>query len=289
MKVDLKSLYRKSAYRLQMAYELFIVFITFSYTILLISEAMDTLENHSWFTEERLIWIDRMLLTWFWLEYLIRLCFNKDKFAFIRRNWIDILAMIPLESYFRALRLLRVVRLLRLVRMSSFLWGFLRARQIQVSFGIALLIILWGAGGVYLLELQRNEGIDSFSDAIWWAVVTTTTVGYGDISPVTFGGRMIAIVLMFTGIGLIGSVTASVAAHFTQVLHHEKEGTCDEDRIRRQLVETAMGQLERIDELSPAEYDSLLHLLHHLRERQPPSEAFPVTTTPPHRNHGIGE
>ncbi|MBA4495672.1 potassium channel family protein [Paenactinomyces guangxiensis] len=83
-------------------------------------------------------------------------------------------------------------------------------------------------------------------DAVWWAVVTTTTVGYGDISPVTLGGRVIATILMFTGIGLIGSVTASVATHFIEYLNQNKNRyNTDENRVRSDLIRYVQSQAEK--------------------------------------------
>jgi len=68
--------------------------------------------------------------------------------------------------------------------------------------------------GVFLFEAGENKAIGSFGDALWWAVVTATTVGYGDVSPITVEGRIIAVVLMLTGIGIIGVFTATVASVF---------------------------------------------------------------------------
>ncbi|OYD08175.1 hypothetical protein CHM34_08710 [Paludifilum halophilum] len=152
--------------------------------------------------------------------------------------------------------------------MSSFLWGLLKAKEVQLSLGVAATMMLWGAGGVYLLEKPANEGITHFSDAVWWAIVTTTTVGYGDISPVTLGGRLIAVVLMFTGIGLIGSITASIAGHFTYVLSDRKKTgnpSEKENRIRNRMLESAHDDLDRIESLSPEEYRSFLRLIDTLR------------------------
>ncbi len=74
----------------------------------------------------------------------------------------------------------------------------------------------------------KGSNIHNFGDALWWAIVTVTTVGYGDKYPVTAGGRGVATVLMFVGIGLIGVLTATVASYFV-------EQSADEDRA--ELVE----------------------------------------------------
>jgi voltage-gated potassium channel len=77
---------------------------------------------------------------------------------------------------------------------------------------LSVLIILAGGGGIALLEPETAHG--GFPDGIWWAIVTASTVGYGDIAPVTFLGRAIAVVLMLTGVGLISTLAASITTHF---------------------------------------------------------------------------
>ena len=84
---------------------------------------------------------------------------------------------------------------------------------------ITIVAILAIAGAVTLLEHdggQSNTKIDGFATALWWAIVTVTTVGYGDITPVTLGGRALGVVLMIGGIGIFGIFTASVAALFVE-------------------------------------------------------------------------
>lgn len=75
-------------------------------------------------------------------------------------------------------------------------------------------IVFLGALGIMVVE----PGIGNFGDSIWWSVVTTTTVGYGDISPKSAGGRIIAGLLMLVGIGFLGMITGSIATYFVSRL-----------------------------------------------------------------------
>ena len=92
------------------------------------------------------------------------------------------------------------------------LWGGLVGKTLVV---VIPAIVAAGAGGVWIVEKDGNGAIDSYDDAAWWAVTTVTTVGYGDIAPVTVEGRLIAAVLMVTGIAVFGVATANIAAAMT--------------------------------------------------------------------------
>jgi voltage-gated potassium channel Kch len=79
--------------------------------------------------------------------------------------------------------------------------------------GVVALVILTSATGFYVAESGTNQNVDGFGDAVWWAVVTVTTIGYGDIFPVTTMGRLVGGFLMFAGIGTLGVFTAAIAAY----------------------------------------------------------------------------
>ena len=101
---------------------------------------------------------------------------------------------------------------------------FIGKPLVQVTF-ITLLVIFLSAIAVYYFEyLQSDSNIHSFWDGIWWAVVTMGTVGYGDKYPVTTGGRIVGIFLIFTGIGLMSLVTATVASIFVERRMREGRG-----------------------------------------------------------------
>ncbi|SHE93199.1 voltage-gated potassium channel [Seinonella peptonophila] len=248
--------------RLVLFYEIFVIFLVLSYSILLIQNSSGAIPDI--LTPQEMLWLDWGLIFLFGLEYLVRYIYAAEKRKFVMKNWFELIAMLPLDSHFRFFRILRFIQL---VRMSKILSAFFRRKELRYSFVIVSLVVLWGATGVYLIEAPMSKNIHSFLDAIWWAIVTTTTVGYGDISPVTLGGRMIAVVLMFTGIGLIGSVTASIATHFMEYLKIPQEIT-GEDRVRRDLIELIEKKLEEIEELSDEEYKTLLAMIETMRHQK---------------------
>ena len=107
------------------------------------------------------------------------------------------------------------------------LLAFLRRENLFRLMGVIVVLILAGAGGLTWFEEDRP-----FPDAVWWAIVTLTTVGFGDIAPVSIGGRLIGVVLMFFGIGVLGTFTATIAGVFVEKRMQKERGmgTSDLDR-----------------------------------------------------------
>lgn len=151
-------------------------------------------------------------------DYFVRLILSDSKRRFIRENIIDLIAIIPFNSAFRAFRLLRFFKLLRLTKLirlgavSGRLMGrfsrFFDTNGFKyVLFATACAVVFAAFAMMYLEDM-------SFLDALWWAFVTATTVGYGDISPASGGGRIVASILMIFGIGLIGSLTSTITSFF---------------------------------------------------------------------------
>ena len=155
-----------------------------------------------------------LLVTWaawalFVVDYVARLALSRDRLVFVRGNLFDLAVVV--------LPLLRPLRLLRLVTLLSVLnrnvGGSLRGRVAVYVAGATSLILL--IGSLAVLDAERGAKgatITTFGDAAWWAFTTVTTVGYGDLYPVTGQGRFIAGGLMLAGIALLGIVTASLAS-----------------------------------------------------------------------------
>jgi voltage-gated potassium channel len=193
----------------------------------------------------------------FCLEFLLRWS-AAGTWRFIRTAWFDLLliAISPpflMPEYLqgmRSVRALRVLRLLRLVRAGAVATIGLRLgrrffgkRKFHYTALVAVAVVLLGAMGVFIFESDSNKAIGSFGDALWWAVVTATTVGYGDVSPVTLEGRLIAVVLMLTGIGVIGVFTATVASLFFEQDRSELAEVHSRLDAIEQKLDTIMDQI----------------------------------------------
>lgn len=171
-------------------------------------------------------WLEIVTVVIFSVEYLLRLwsAENRWKFATSFFGIIDLLAVLPfyiapgadLRSV-RVFRLLRLFRLLKLVRYSKAVRRFHIAlniaREELVLFGAVSFIMLYlSAVGIYFFENEAQpEHFASVFHSLWWATTTLTTVGYGDVYPVTLGGRCFTFVVLLIGLGII-SIPAGIVA-----------------------------------------------------------------------------
>ena len=164
---------------------------------------------------------------------------RREKYAanYWRWAWLDVLASIPFEPAFRSLQAIRIYRFIRLIRvlkkLSTLTHGTTLNEKLLALPGVALVMVLFST--MLIVEVERsipNATIKTGGDALWWALTTVTTVGYGDTYPVTTEGRIIASVLMLIGIALFGSMSAIV----TSKLILPKE-TRDHEELRKELRE----------------------------------------------------
>jgi voltage-gated potassium channel len=174
----------------------------------------------------------------FLAEYLARLLVAPNRLSFIIHNPLDLLlVLIPV---LRPLRLLRSARLLRvawLARIGAGVGVTVRESRIKLASRAALLAagsaaILVAAAAVMVLDAERaapKANITSFGDALWWAMSTVTTVGYGDHYPVTAAGRAIGVVLMIAGVGIFGVIAASAATWFISAERDQPAGAPAQD------------------------------------------------------------
>lgn len=156
----------------------------------------------------------------FLAEYLARLLVAPNRLSFIVHNPFDLLLVVV--PVLRPLRLLRSLRLIRGIGVGAAAGRAVRESRIRLASRAALLAagsaaILITAAAVMVLDAERaapKTNITSFGDALWWAMSTVTTVGYGDHYPVTPAGRAIGAVLMIAGVAVFGVVAATAAAWF---------------------------------------------------------------------------
>jgi voltage-gated potassium channel len=161
--------------------------------------------------------VEAALTVLFFAEFGSRLAASHNHLRYLKGHWIDLVALVPVA---REVRILRLLRLLRMVRAFAGVYRALgHIGRIVNHRGLGLLITAWlgvmviCSAGLYLAENGINKTISSPLDALWWGVVTLTTVGYGDVYPVTPEGRLAASALMLLGIGLFGAITATITSY----------------------------------------------------------------------------
>ncbi len=178
-------------------------------------------------------------VTWalFLVDYIVRLVLADPRGSWFRHHLFD-LAVVALPLL-RPLRLLRVFTLVTVLQRTA--GSALRSRIAIYGAGAALVLIY--VGGLAVLDAERHApgaDITNFGDAIWWAFVTITTVGYGDFVPVTLGGRAVAVGLMAGGVAVLGVVTATLSSW---VIERVARGHDDDEAATRGQVRQLTDQV----------------------------------------------
>ena len=154
----------------------------------------------------------------FAIDLLVGISISTSKLNYLKHHILDVAAV--LLPFLRPLRLMRVLSFGGLVIQKVAIG---RQFAITMKVAIASIFLAYVAAVQVTISERGVEGsnIKNFGDGLWWAVTTVTTVGYGDRFPVTTEGRILAVLLMLTGISLVGVITASVASWFVQMSQND--------------------------------------------------------------------
>ena len=186
----------------------------------------------------KFLWISEIVITTlFTLEYILRfyLAERKRDYSFNFYGIIDFVALLPfyLDLFlgseiavlraFRALRLLRIFRLLKIVRYNRASDRLLKAlseskEEFTLFFFTTLILLFISAAGIYYFEHPvQPKAFSSIFYSLWWAVVTLTTVGYGDVYPITLGGRIFTFIVLLIGLGVVAAPAGLIASALSKV------------------------------------------------------------------------
>ncbi|MEU6812218.1 potassium channel family protein [Streptomyces sp. NPDC046831] len=175
----------------------------------------------------------------FAVDYLVRLSLTRRRWEFVRRNWLDLCAVVL--PMIQPLRLLRVVATVLLVGRRARLASQIRLTTYVAGAVVGLLMF----GSLAVLSVEReapNGNIRTLGDAVWWSFTTMTTVGYGDHAPTTGLGRVLAVGLMLSGIALLGVVTANIAAWFIARFERDDQ----EERRQTEAIEALAAEVRAL-------------------------------------------
>lgn len=181
-----------------------------------------------------LIYVDTFICVIFFIDFVQQYKAAPSKLEYMKWGWLDLISCIPLMELNQFARLIRVFRLVRAIKSISMISHAINENKASTSLHFmvvtSLMMMLFGA--IYILYLEKDmpgANIHNAGDAFWWTFVTITTVGYGDFFPVTLEGRIVAIILITTGVGMFGSFTAVLASWIMDA--------SDERKVESQLLE----------------------------------------------------
>jgi voltage-gated potassium channel len=203
-------------------------------------------------TEKILIYADYVVCLLFFFDFLHSLYTAPNKVRYLTSwGWIDLLSSIPITGslrWGRAARVMRILRVMRGVKSARAIAHFLTARRAEsavlASLLLSLLLIVLCSIAVLQFEIPARGNIESAEDAMWWAISTMTTVGYGDTFPITPEGRVVAVFLMAAGVGVFGTFAGLIASWFLSPAAEEADS--DLSNIKALLIElrTEVSRLE---------------------------------------------
>ncbi|WP_457653211.1 ion transporter [Rhodocaloribacter sp.] len=211
--------------------------IQFLIIVSLISFSVETIPDLTPQVRRLLSYTEIITVLIFTIEYLLRIYVAESKPAFIFSFYglIDLFAVLPFYVAtgidLRSIRIIRLLRLFRLLKMARYSKAMLRFRRMVVLikeelilFLVACVFLIFTASvGIYYFEHDAQpEAFQSIFHCMWWAVSTLTTVGYGDVYPVTVGGRIFTFIILMIGLGIIAVPAGLVASALSQTLREEE-------------------------------------------------------------------
>jgi voltage-gated potassium channel len=181
-----------------------------------------------------IIWIS------FILDLAVRTYLAPERIQYLLKHPVDVLSVVL--PAFRALRALRVI--------TAGQWILTRGSQIAIGRTASAIVagaaLLAGIGALAVLDAEKNDpasSIHNFGEALWWAFVTMSTVGYGDVYPVTFNGRVVAVMMMIAGVSLVGIVSATLASALLAKLRGIEAEDSSRINHRIDVLETKIDDL----------------------------------------------
>jgi voltage-gated potassium channel len=252
------------------AYEIFILVLTI-FSLLIMVALLLPLSSA---TIKLLTIYDNLICIVFLIDFGMNLARSHPKRDYFigRRGWLDLIGSIPTFNFLRFGSLLRLARISRLTRITRLLRGKNKRQlihdvvehrgQYAAFITVLLAILVLSISSVLVLQFESksaNANITTGGQALWWAVVTITTVGYGDFYPVTTAGRITGVFVMFSGVGIIGALASILASILVPPPDTEEEPdpgpptgrTVQEELEQVRLELVALRQLIAVDRSDP--------------------------------------
>ena len=215
--------------------------------------------NHNPETYSLLIGIDTVICSLFLLQLSIDLFRAKNRLQFIKQHWMDFVASIPLVEPLRYGRIFQILRVIRVIRSGKNIFSQINQNRKEATVASILLLLMLlltlGSGAILLAEQGKiGTNINTMGDALWWAIVTVSTVGYGDHYPITDLGRIIASVILICGVGIFGMISGLITSLITTPNHTTPHTQIEKNnQLLLQLIEQQKILTEKIKKLEELE------------------------------------
>jgi len=224
--------------------------------------------------------VELAISAFFLAEFLLRIGASRARMNYLLNHWMDLVAIFPTipgyqdAAFARMARLLRLLIVLRLLgsvdRFMTHVRGVTAQPGLTYLVGVITVLVAGGGAVAFFAERGSNPTMDSYSKAVYWAVITVTTVGYGDILPITSLGRSMAGLIVIGGLVLWSLLTASIISYLTELTKRKPDGN--------PAVEDLKERLDRLDSMSRDEMLSLQGALNALLDSR-----IAIASTDPHR------
>ncbi len=214
----------------------FLLFLIFGSSITFVLSTTSLGREHESFFQ----FFDSFVMGVFMLEYCARLfvATNKKNFLFSFLNVLDLIVLLAFYSHFsnlvflRGFRVFRIFQLLKIVRYSDLMSAFFRSfrfyrDEIRIFLVTLVMVLIFASFGLFHLESDINPDFRTIPDALWWAVVTVSTVGYGDVIPITTMGKVVAGIVVFMGLATTAIMTALVTKVFIDHFFGKRAHQCE--------------------------------------------------------------
>lgn len=220
-------------------------------------------------TRHTLLGIDTAICALFLLQLTVDCYRSKQRLRYLRQHWLDIIASIPMIEVLRLARIVPIVRIVLLMirHRQSFLSEAQKNRkEATLATIFTLLIVLITIGSTFMLLFEADassSNIHSAGDALWWSLVTISTVGYGDHYPVTFAGKILATAMIICGVGIFGMISGLITSILSSPYSSKSvEQEAPSSTQLAQLLKQQQYMIEKIDKLEQQ--------LEHISPKNPP-------------------